>query len=380
MRQGTRDHRAGLAVIAARAKWIVVVTVGVLVTAACSGTSADETTASGAIRVRIASYHDPKTATVKTLDWWASEVEKRTHGQVKFQRFYSASLLDETEIRDGTAAGQVEIGHFAPGYHPGDFPLTEGLHMVPGVTTNFLAHMEAVQDLYETNEATQAEWNDQGLHLIHTMTASEGALGTDKPIHTLNDLAGMDIRGYEGGGLNAGLEAVGANPVNLDFGELYEATQRGVVDGFLGLIIDGGVGLGLQETTSHWTATGFGPAASTSIAANLQWWESLPEDIRDVMMSTADEIPQHYAHFVAEAEDAACEKLARAGVKVDALPASERQRWYSLIKDQQLQEWTSEAEGRVDDPQAYLERYRQLVKKYEAQYPLGDYGVQRCMK
>ncbi len=380
MRQRTRDHRVGLAVTAARAKWIVMIALGLLVTAACSGTSADETTASGAIKVRIASYHDPQTATVKSLEWWASEVEKRTDGQVKFQRFYSASLLDETEIRDGTAAGQVEIGHFAPGYHPGEFPLTEGLHMVPGVTTNFLAHMEAVQDLYESNEATQAEWSDQGLHLVHTVTASEGALGTDKPVDTLDDLQGLDIRGYEGGGLNTGLEAVEANPVNLDFGELYEATQRGVVDGFLGLIIDGGVGLGLHETTTHWTATGFGPAASTTIAANNQWWESLPADVQQVMMNTADEIPRHYARFVAQAEDTACRELVKEGVNFSALPQSERARWFSMITDEQVKTWTADAEGKVDDPQAYLGQYRKLVAEKEAEYPLGEYGVHRCMK
>lgn len=348
---------------------------------ACSGMAASQRGQQDEITVRVASYLDPKSsATVQALDWWADEVEKRSGGRVKFEKFYNASLFGATELRDAVGGGRVDVGHFAPGYHIADFPLTEGLHTVPGVAYSYAAHMEAVQELYESNDATRQEWRGQGLHLVRTVTAAEGALGTKKPIKTLDDLKGLDVRGFEGGGLNAGLKAFGANPVNLQFGELYEATQRGVVDGFIGLIIDAAAGLGLHETLKHWIDPGFGVAASTVIAANAEWWDSLPKDVRDIMDEVADEIVTQYPEFVAELESQACETIEKAGVKIAAFSDSDRERWLAAIADSQYAAWAGQAKGKVDDPRAYFDQYRSQVEQATADNPVDEAGLARCMK
>lgn len=340
----------------------------------CSGDSGDGET----FRARIAAYHDENTAIVQAMDWWATEVEKRSDGRIKFDRFYGGAILDATGMRDGIAANQVEVGNFAPGYHPGDFPLTEGLFTVPFTTTNPAAAMDAIRQLYGESEEAQAEYHDQGLELIAPIAAAEGAWGTTEPFEDLSDLDGLAIRGYEGGGINAGLRAVGANPTDLDVAEIYESVQRGVVDGFASMIIDAGVNLSLHEVAKHWSQVGFGVIASAVIATNKEWFDGLPQDLQDIMTETADEMTAKYMGFLSEAEEAACEALDKAGVEVSALEDAEKSQLRDLVLQEQTSKFESEAEGKIDDPAAYYESFKTLVAEGEEEFPEVS-GVGRCV-
>jgi TRAP-type C4-dicarboxylate transport system substrate-binding protein len=312
------------------------------------------------------------------MDWWASEVERRSGGRIQFERFYGGALLDATSMRDGVAANQAEVGNFSPGYHPGDFPLTEGLFTVPFTTTSPAAAMDAIQALYRKTEEAQAEYHNQGLELIKPIAAAEGALGTKVPVSTLDDLKGLNIRGYEGGGINTGLRAVGAQPVDLSVAELYESLQRGVIDGFAALIVDAGVQLSLHEVTDYWVQAGFGVAASAVIAANKEWYDSLPDDIKTIMAEVADEMTPHYLQFLEDAETKACQTLKDAGITVTALPEAEQQRWRDLIADTQMELFEKQAAGKIDDPAAYFAEFKALVQEAEAKYP-EETGIGRCV-
>lgn len=345
--------------------------------AAC-GSDGAEAGEGDTIRARIAAYHDESTAIVQAMDWWATEVEKRSDGRIEFDRFYGAALLDATGMRDGIAANQVEVGNFAPGYHPGDFPLTEGLLGVPFTTTSPAASMEAERKLYRETEAAQAEFSDQGLEMIAPIAAAEGAWGMTEEWDSMDDLDGRAVRGYEGGGINAGLRAVGATPTDLDAAEIYESLQRGVIDGFASMIVDAGVSLSLDEVAKYWSQVGLGVIASTVIATNKEWYDGLPEDIREIMAETADEMTVVYMDLLADTEEAACEALTESGVEVTALSQTEQDKLRDLIYDDQLAAFESNAEDSIDDPTAYFESYTDLVKEAESEFP-EESGVGRCV-
>ena len=327
---------------------------------------------------RIAAYHDESTAIVQAMDWWATEVEKRSEGRIKFDRFYGAALLDATGMRDGVAANQAEVGNFAPGYHPGDFPLTEGLLTVPFTTTSPAAAMEAIRQLYRETDEAQAEYQDQGLELIAPIAAAEGAWGMTKEWDSLDDLKGRAVRGYEGGGINAGLRAVGANPTDLDAGEMYESLQRGVIDGFASMIVDAGVTLSLDEVAKYWQQVGMGVVASAVIAANKEWYDSLPADLQEIMAETADEMTAVYMELLAETDEVACDALEQSGVEVTAFPQSEQNKLRDLIHDDQVALFESEASGSIDDAVGYYESYKTLVAEAESEFP-EESGVGRCV-
>lgn len=350
-----------------------------LTLSACGDSNGESAEAGGVEEVRLASYLQQDTAIARAIDGWADEVEECSNGQIEFERFWNASLFDAADMRDATGAGRVEVGNFSPGYHPGEFPLTDGLLSVPFVATNVPAVMDAYKDLYDQSEEAQAEWSDQGLHLISLIPASPGALGTNVEVNTLDDLSGLDIRGYPGGGLNAGLNAVGANPVDLEMAELPEAMQRGVIDGFVGLIIDGATALSLHESTQYFTETQFGISGNAALSVNKDWWDGLSEEVQNCATEAATNLTEPYVELIDEAENQACETLESAGAVMSRLPESETEEWRNMIVDDLKAEWMESAQGLVENPEAYFGDWEAAVADAEADYPGLAFAVDRCL-
>ncbi|XKH52412.1 TRAP transporter substrate-binding protein DctP [Citricoccus nitrophenolicus] len=361
-----------------RALSLAAITFAALAVSACgSGAS----TSDGPEKVRMASYVQESTALGQALQHWADETSACADGQIEFEPFYNGSLFGATEIRDAVQARRAEIGHFAPGYHPGEFPLTDGLLAVPFVATNMPAVMDSFMELYRTTPETQAEWNNQGMHLLAVLPGSPSAFGTETQVETLDDLAGLQIRGYSGGGLNAGLEAAGATPVDLELTELPEGMQRGVVDGFTGLTIDGITSLSLHENTPYLTDAGFGISGTIDIAVNQEWWDGLSENVQNCATEAADGLVDPYMDMVAEAETAACEAFRDEDMELTVLPDSEQEAWQDLVGDQQMAAWSEDASSSVDDPEGYFGNYQEIISAAEAEHQdFGEAGVQRCLQ
>jgi TRAP-type transport system periplasmic protein len=358
----------------------IVTLAGVALAATACGTGSSPGSG-GTETVRMASYVQETTALGQALQHWADETSACADGKIEFEPFYNGSLFGATEIRDAVQAGRVEVGHFAPGYHPGEFPLTDGLLAVPFVATNMPAVMDSFMELYRTRPETQAEWNDQGMHLLAVLPGSPSAFGTDTAVETVDDLKGLQVRGYSGGGLNAGLAAAGATPVDLELTELPEGMQRGIVDGFTGLTIDGVTSLSLHENTPYLTDAGFGISGTIDIAVSQDWWEGLDEDVRDCATEAADGLAEPYMGYVADSETAACEAFRAEEVEMTVLPEEQQDAWQQLVGDQQMAAWAEDASAAVDDPDAYFNTYQELIDAAEAGHQdVGDAGVKRCLQ
>ncbi|XKH52416.1 TRAP transporter substrate-binding protein DctP [Citricoccus nitrophenolicus] len=345
--------------------------------AACgSGQSAD---AEGPQTARLSSYLQENTSMGQAINAWADQTEECSDGQLEFERFHGGSLFGATDTRDAVANGRTEVGAFSAGYHTGEFPLTDGLFTVPFLSTNAAAIMDGLKATYEGNPDAQAEWNDQGMELLTMIPVTPVPFNTNVPFDSLDDLEGLNIRGYPAGGLNAAIKTAGGNPVDMEVSELPEAMQRGVVDGFTGVALDLSTALSLHESTQYYTEPGFGSTGAVSLAVNQAWWEDLPEDIRNCAAEAADGLVEPYTNLISEVEGASCETVREAGGEFSVLPEAEVEKWRSAIQEDQITLWTESVQGAVDDPHAYLEAYETAVHEAEAEHTGQIFGVEGCM-
>lgn len=315
----------------------------------------------------------------RAVSAWADQTEECSNGQLEFERFHGGTLFGATDTRDAVANGRTEVGAFSAGYHTGEFPLTDGLFTVPFLSTNAAAVMDGLKATYEGSPEAQAEWQDQGMELLTMIPVTPVPLATNVPVDSLDDLAGLNIRGYPAGGINAGLSMAGANPLDMELSELPEGMQRGVVDGFTGVALDVTTAMSLHESTKYYTEPGFGSTGAMSLAVNQAWWEDLPEDVRDCASTAADGLVEPYMNITGEIEGEACEAVREAGAEFSVLEDSEVERWKGMIQDDQIALWAENAEGAVDDPAAYLEAYEKAVHDAEAEYGGLTFGVEGCM-
>ena len=83
----------------------------------------------GTINLRYANFPPAPTFPCVQMERWATEVEKRTNGQVKVTTFPGGTLLGAKNMLDGVVSGIADIGCFCPPYMPGRFPLMEGIDL-----------------------------------------------------------------------------------------------------------------------------------------------------------------------------------------------------------------------------------------------------------
>jgi len=340
---------------------------------ACGGQSD-----AGPETIRLSSYQQQNTAQGQAIDAWADQAEECANGAFEFERFHGGSLFGATDTRDALEAGRIEVGAFSAGYHLGDFPLTDGLFSTSFMSTNVIAVMDAINQTYAENDETQAEWHNQNMHLMTLVVSGPVPLFTNVPVETLDDLSGLDFRGIPGGGINAGVEASGANPVDLELADLPEAMERGVIDGFSGAPIDVATSSSLHETVDFGTEAGFGVVGGTSLAVNKDWWDSLPAETQDCMTEAANNLTEPYVEILDEEEGEACDLLAGEDVQLSMLAEAETEELRSLVQEDQEALWAESAEGVVDDPQEYLSQFRSVLEEAEDNNDGLVFGVERC--
>jgi TRAP-type C4-dicarboxylate transport system substrate-binding protein len=364
---------------ARRAAGLLAVAALALGAAAC-GSDDDATGGSASsdgkpIKLTFAYFSGEKTSFGQLWSWWMDEVEKRTNGRVKFERFWDASLLKAPEMVEGLNDGRVDIAQVSPPYYPGTFPLST-IAELPFITPNLPAVSATFAELHAKNDALRKEWEGKGLVPLAWNAAAGSALGTNKPINRVEDLKGLKIRAVDRG--SKILQSAKANLINVEVSEVYSAMSRGLVQGYYGIPFSFFAPLKLNEVTKHLTDLGLGVPAIGALAMSRQGWSRLPEDVQKVMTEVSAEVPTKQGEFEALVEKGSCEAAKEAGVKLNVLPPAEVDRLRSLGEERIRKEWMDEVAGKGAPAEAFYSQYIETVRRFEKEY---DYtpGLQACM-
>lgn len=304
---------------------------------------AEATEASGdaEFTIRFSSIFGPESGLQQQLDWYMDEVEARTDGRVEFERFYAASLLGASETLAGIAEGRAEAGYLVPAYAPADLPLWN-VTFVPTEGANPEAIARAQADMAENNEALMGEYDEAGIRMLaFNMIADLGTVATPDPITDVSGLEGLNLRAL--GYLANALQLRGVNPVVVEAQETYESIERGVIDGAAGFAIDVLTAEGLEEVSPWMLKIDIGGWVGAGLAMNADYYEQLPDDVKQVMDEVGDEFYDQAVQIIAQVEEAACDTLLEAGGGVTVLPDEQSSAWRDDIGDSLWELWRSDA-------------------------------------
>jgi len=325
--------------------------------------------------LRFAYFAGERTSFGQLWSWWMDEVEKRTDGRIRFERFWDASLLKGPEMADGLRDGRVDVAQIVPPMYPGKFPLTSVTEL-PFVSENVPAGAQAIAEILREDDAFQEEWHKQGLVPLAWNIASPGALGTKEPVRTAEDLKGRKLRGIDRSSKVLG--AMGANLVNLDVNEIYGAMERDLVNGFFGIPFAFVGPLKFPEVAKNYTDVGMGITTANAIAMSENGWKSLSPEVQQVMEEVSAEVPAKLAEFDGIAEDASCEAIRAEGATLSKLPAAETEKLRAAGEEKVREEWLDEVGGSVDGPAVYDE-WVETTRAAERDFPDYRIGIERCM-
>ncbi len=291
------------------------------------------------VKLTYSCFFPPTHIQSKLAAQWCKEVEKRTGGKVKVQYFPGQTLTKAKQMYDGTVQGMSDLGFCLFGYNRGRFPLMEVVDLPLGYKSGKAA-TQVANAVY--NKFKPKELDDVQVMYLHAH--GPGLLHTrGKAVKKMEDLEGLKIRAH--GTTAKVVKALGGTPVAMPMPELYQALQRGVVDGGL-YPVEVNKGWRMAEVIDFCTENY--PNAYTStfyVVMNKDKWNKLPKDVQDVIIKINEEwIPKHGAAW--DSSDAAGRKaMLSKGRKFIPLSAAEAARWKKAT-DPVLEEYVVETSAK----------------------------------
>jgi TRAP-type transport system periplasmic protein len=225
------------------------------------------------IILKYANFPPAATFPCVQMERWAKEVEKRTNGKVKVQTFPGGTLLPAKNIFDGVVSGVADIGNLAMSYQPGRFPVSEAVDL-PLVFSNARVASLVLYDLIDKYKPKEFE----NVKLLTLFTCPPASLMTSKPVRSLKDLKGMEVR-VAGTSADV-LKNLGGSPIAMPQSDTPEALQKGVVKGNFSSL----------EVLKDFNYAAYTPyvtlinlqVVSFAVVMNKEKWNALPVDVKKV--------------------------------------------------------------------------------------------------
>lgn len=234
---------------------------------------------------RSAQIQPPTGFLSESHQWWADELEKRTNGKVKVEIFWSGSLVAARDIPSAVASGAADIGNIPSTYDPSRTRLWMTLDMPMNVRDSWCG-ISVSRELALENEALAAELaRNRMVQAVGYYSGFQHFISNDSnPVTSIDDLQGRRMRSY-GGARVAFLENLGITPVFMGYGDIYEAIERGVVDGSADVTIYLTDAFKHYEIAKHMLIANSGVAvAAPSAVFNADVWNDMPDNLRQLLI------------------------------------------------------------------------------------------------
>jgi TRAP-type C4-dicarboxylate transport system substrate-binding protein len=341
-----------------------------------SGTPAPAAPAAKPIELRFSDHNPPNgRISVKYIEPWAREIEKATNGRVKVTMFFGEVLNKGTESLTAVTGGITDLAWVVHGFFPGKFNLSSVM-MLPFIgapegdyqgrkLSSAAINSLIFQELYETMPEIQAEYPGFK-HLYNHVSMPYFLTTTKKPVTKMEDLQGMKLREL-GGPPTEMWKLLGANPMLLGMTDVYDAAEKGVIDG-AGLQWSAIGTFRFYEVFKYWTDMGT-TLSTYSVVMNQNKWNSMPKDIQDAIMKVSGKWGAEYAGTKAYGFDLQQEvfdamKKGNYSMEKVTLAPAEVERWKKTAGQPLWDSWVKDMSSKNLAGQKILDETLRIVKKY----------------
>ena len=302
-----------------------------------------------------------ETLRTRNVQWWISEMEKRSNGAIKIRAYWAGALVGGKDIPVGVAKGYPELGSNVYVYDM-SFVRALSLFDLPISKTSTSA-IRAFHDMVRNNDIMKAELAKRKMvalsvfgHLGSTYTL------TAKDINGPADLKGLKIRAP--GGLRGRiLQTLGAEVVTMGPADTYPALQRGTVNGVTSSLKD----------IDEWKWYDFGkfiwplgiPLGPPLVyVINEEVWKTIPAGTQKMMLDVGQEFTERQIKDYDDSLVAIGERLKAKGIvvkgEIPGISAIAKSEAVNAVAS-----WEADVTKAGIPGKALLEAYRQALKKHE---------------
>lgn len=300
-------------------------------------------------------------------EWFLKEFEKRSNGEVSVRRYWAGSLNKVGEhlaaVRDKTS----EMTLISPGYYQVELPVTRGLEWYFRMERADALQL-VCRDVYEQFEPLRQEWEQRHRSkVLYWTNWNYAPLVMRNPISSIDDIKGKKIRGY--GIATDVIERLGGIAVPMAAPDVYQALERGVLDGVYGFDFVTAVAYKLHEIAPNFYDIGDGPHAPAATVMNIDVWNGLSPDLQNVASEIANELYSgKFTEIYEQVLTDYVKKVQAEGGTLHTLSEDEKARAKALIQPAQVEGWVeSVAKPAGVDGQAMQTIIEAAIAKYDPQ-------------
>lgn len=274
-------------------------------------------------------YHHARTPVVA----FEKEVEKKSGGRIDIQVFWGGQLGKLENVVNLVRGGQVEAaivadGHVAPYFSDIQVLGLPYLFIERRVAYDVLDGPagQALAEKMAQQVAIRPVWLENGgyRHYSSNRRVARAADMADLKIRTMNNPVHMEI-----------VRALGASPTPIPWSDIYTSLQTGVVDGQENSLATFRIPR-LEEVQSHIVLDGH-VYSVLMLALSEKWLESLPRDLRNIVIEAGVNMQIANRRISAELETVDRTYLEGAGVTITDLSVSEKQKFQEMTQGRVLE-------------------------------------------
>ncbi len=323
--------------------------------------------------LRYSDIGPPRGPRAAALKWWASELDKRSGGQLKIKFFWSQSLVKGKATLKAVGSGLADMGTILGLYTPADLPVWNYSN-TPFLIGDAWVGMRTWQEMRRKLKVLRDETQKKNVKILfNNTTGPVQILGVKEPILSEADFKGKKLRAS--GGFTHLFKDLGAVPVKIGFGELYAAMDRGTIDGTINYT-PFVKSYKHYEVAKHVTEANMGQILGYGGSINLKLFNKMSKKLQDILVKTSDEYVDVYAkNYIEDSVNA--KKAMMAGidgkkVQFHALPAAERAKWAEKA-GRFTTEWLAKMEAKGVNAAEFIGTFTELRRKYRAELKTKGY-------
>jgi tripartite ATP-independent transporter DctP family solute receptor len=265
--------------------------------------------------------------TTKGAYEFARIVEEKTNGRIKVEVYYGAQLGDEKSVTEQMQFGAIDFSRVS--LSPlAEFSKSLNVLQLPYLYSSSDAMWKVLDgpigqqflDSVSTAGLVGLAWYDSGSRNFYNWV---------RPVTKLADLKDMKIRVQENQQMMDMIQALGAHPTPMPYGEVYSALQTKVVDGAEN-------NWPSYESTSHYEVAKYFVTDQHNrvpemVIASKKTWDKLSPEDQQIMKDAALASAQLQRKLWAEREQTSKDKVIAAGCVVTELAPGEKEKFQAVM-------------------------------------------------
>jgi len=298
------------------------------------GSSAPAETKKETVRLRVGAGHPPEAAKWVELfrDWYIPEVNKRlesTRYQIDWFEAYGGTVVVMGEELSAIGDNTVDMGFVTVAFYPSRITIANIGYNTPFSSPDPRVIAKAAQKLFDKYPQYAQEFEENNQKVLSIISSEGYELFTKFPVNSLADLQNRKIAAV-GANLHW-INNVGTVPVQSNVGEAYQSLQSGVYEGWV-MLPDTARGYRLHEVAPHLTKVGFGSVILSSLTINLDAWNKLPDEVKNVLAEGGAEFGGVVANAKYENTQNVIAGMEKEGLKVSQLPEADVAKWIEAVQ------------------------------------------------